>query len=181
MTVENAYTKVERANAEMDRLTSAPGGPGAAWRWSIPADPERDSDLIFAEALAQIPDLLSRLACVAEATYWDRPYDERIAAIRGMCDLATNGMTPACPHVSWAEEGDDDGGTGVWVCESCGLSSVSTDGTANSCSHLSATGVDAAPMGPGKVWRCDHCGLTYRDQGDGKQALALSIRPEGQR
>jgi hypothetical protein len=40
-------------------------------------------------------DLRSRLACVAEATYWDRPYDERIAAIRGMCDLTTDGMTPA--------------------------------------------------------------------------------------
>lgn len=40
-------------------------------------------------------DLRSRLGCVVEATYWDRPYDTRIAAIRGMCDLATNGMTPA--------------------------------------------------------------------------------------
>lgn len=39
-------------------------------------------------------DLRSRLACVLEATGWDRPYDERIAAIRGMCDLSTNGMTP---------------------------------------------------------------------------------------
>lgn len=41
-----------------------------------------------------LEDLRSRLACVAEATYWDRPYDTRIAAIRGMCDLSTNGMTP---------------------------------------------------------------------------------------
>lgn len=40
-------------------------------------------------------DLRSRLACVLEATCWDRPYDVRIAAIRGMCDLTTSGLTPA--------------------------------------------------------------------------------------
>lgn len=38
-------------------------------------------------------DLRSRLACVLEATSWDRPYDERLDAIRGMCDLTTDGMT----------------------------------------------------------------------------------------
>lgn len=38
-------------------------------------------------------DLLSRIGCVVETTWWDRPYDERIAAIRGMCDLSTNGLT----------------------------------------------------------------------------------------
>lgn len=37
------------------------------------------------------------------------------------------------------------------------------DGQANDCRHDSATGVDAAPIGPGKVWRCDHCGLTWTD------------------
>lgn len=42
-----------------------------------------------------VDDLRSRIGCVVEATYWDRPYDTRIAAIRGMCDLATDGMTPA--------------------------------------------------------------------------------------
>lgn len=39
-------------------------------------------------------DLRSRLACVLEATYWDRPYDTRLAAVRGLCDLTTNGLTP---------------------------------------------------------------------------------------
>lgn len=43
----------------------------------------------------EVEDLRSRLACVREATYWDRPYDTRVAAIRGMCDLTTDGMTPA--------------------------------------------------------------------------------------
>lgn len=43
----------------------------------------------------QVADLQSRLACVLEASYWDRDYDLRIAAIRGMCDLSTNGMNPS--------------------------------------------------------------------------------------
>lgn len=43
---------------------------------------------------AEIADLRSRLACAVEATYWDRPYDERIAAVRGMGDLTTNGLQP---------------------------------------------------------------------------------------
>ena len=42
-----------------------------------------------------VADLQSRLACVAEASYWDRGYDVRLDAIRGMCDLTTDGMTPA--------------------------------------------------------------------------------------
>lgn len=46
-------------------------------------------------ALRALDDLRSRLGCVVEATYWDRPYDTRLDAIRGMCDLATNGLTPA--------------------------------------------------------------------------------------
>lgn len=50
--------------------------------------------LTAGELQAVVRDLRSRLACVVEATYWDRPYDERIAAIRGMCDLSTDGMTP---------------------------------------------------------------------------------------
>lgn len=49
----------------------------------------------FAKAKADVEDLRSRLACVLEASYADRPYDERLAAIRGMCDLTTDGMTPA--------------------------------------------------------------------------------------
>lgn len=37
------------------------------------------------------------------------------------------------------------------------------DGQANTCPHGSATGVDRSPIGPGKVWRCDHCGLRWTD------------------
>ena len=48
---------------------------------------------IVLDLFKHLDDLRSRLACVAEATYWDRPYDTRIAAIRGMCDLTANGHT----------------------------------------------------------------------------------------
>lgn len=41
---------------ELERLTSAPGGPGNAWRWSIPARPDRDSDLILAAGLKAVAD-----------------------------------------------------------------------------------------------------------------------------
>lgn len=35
------------------------------------------------------------------------------------------------------------------------------DGMANTCTHMSASGIDTAPLGPDKVWRCDHCGLRW--------------------
>ncbi|MEV5001970.1 hypothetical protein [Nocardioides sp. LML1-1-1.1] len=44
---------------------------------------------------AELADLHSRIGCVLEATSMDRPYDTRLAAIRRMCDLTTNGFTPA--------------------------------------------------------------------------------------
>lgn len=40
---------------------------------------------------------------------------------------------------------------------------LTRDGQANDCTHMSATGVDTAPIGPSKVWRCDHCGLRWTD------------------
>lgn len=35
-------------------------------------------------------------------------------------------------------------------------------GEPDHCEHDSATGVDQAPFGPDKVWRCDECGWLYR-------------------
>lgn len=59
---------------------------------------------------------------------------------------------------------------------------LASKGQANTCPHSSATGVDTAPVGPGKVWRCDHCGLTYRDGGDGRVAeLVDEMRVRGAR
>src|SRR3954451_11769954 len=38
------------------------------------------------------------------------------------------------------------------------------DGQANACRHDSASGIDTTPVSdPGKVWRCDHCGLRWTD------------------
>lgn len=140
-----------------------------------------------------LADLHSRLACVLEATYWDRPYETRIAAIRGMCDLTTNGLTPA-PEDDWQqpETSGIEYGLAVardllqkvadyWEGRPCthhgdqimaDLLAVlraitpaddeTDDGMANTCTHMSASGVDTAPLGPDKVWRCDHCGLTWK-------------------
>lgn len=54
--------------------------------------------------LDEINDLRSRIACVEEASSWDRPYDDRIAAIRGMCDLKTNGMAPKAERAPATDE-----------------------------------------------------------------------------
>ena len=48
----------------------------------------------MSKGLSDADDLRSRIACIQEATWWDRPYDTRLEAIRGMCDLTTDGMTP---------------------------------------------------------------------------------------
>lgn len=78
--------------AEHDRLTDARKSAIRIGLSSGSAVPFTDQDV--RALLAEVEDLGSRLACVVEATYWDRPYDTRLAAIRGMCDLTTNGMTP---------------------------------------------------------------------------------------
>jgi hypothetical protein len=62
----SALIKVARARYrlacdEMDRLTA--GNPGTNWRWSIPANPDRDSDLILSASAEDVP----RLADAVEA------------------------------------------------------------------------------------------------------------------
>lgn len=45
-------------------------------------------------------------------------------------------------------------------------SAPTSDGMANDCTHGSATGIDTTPLSdPAKVWRCDHCGLRWREDG----------------
>ena len=41
-----------KAWAELDRLTT--GSPARNWKWSIPANPERDSDLLLAAGLTEV-------------------------------------------------------------------------------------------------------------------------------
>jgi hypothetical protein len=52
--------RADAAGDEVDRLTT--GNPGTNWRWSIPANPERDSDLILAASIADVPALVAELA-----------------------------------------------------------------------------------------------------------------------
>lgn len=69
----------EMAWKELDRLTMAPGGPGSAWRWSIPAKPDRDSDLILAAGLQAIADerdaAAAKLAQIAALCDENDPHD----------------------------------------------------------------------------------------------------------
>lgn len=48
-------TPEQKAWDELARLTSG-GGPAANWKWSIPANPDRDSDLILAAGLKALAD-----------------------------------------------------------------------------------------------------------------------------
>jgi hypothetical protein len=49
--------RYERARNELDRIAAA-GGPAYAWNWSIPANPDRDTDLILEASLTDIPELM---------------------------------------------------------------------------------------------------------------------------
>lgn len=59
--VEVARARYKLACDEMDRLTA--GNPGTNWRWSIPANPGRDTDLILSASAEDVP----RLADAVEA------------------------------------------------------------------------------------------------------------------
>lgn len=59
--LDEIRARLDAACAELDRMTQADGGPGAAWRWSIPANPERDSDLLLSASLADVERLLAAL------------------------------------------------------------------------------------------------------------------------
>jgi hypothetical protein len=63
--LDEIQARLDKANAEMDRLTER--NPGSAWRWSIPANPERDSDLILSASMADVPFLLAELRKAHEA------------------------------------------------------------------------------------------------------------------
>ena len=54
--------RAQKAEDEMDRLTA--GSPGTNWRWSIPANPERDSDLILSASAADVRKLVAAVEAV---------------------------------------------------------------------------------------------------------------------
>lgn len=88
----------EVIDTAVTRLTDGEALVHARWHRALddpaaePPGPIRDH--IEAALAAAEGDLRSRIACVLEATSWDRPYDVRMGAIRGMCDLDQNGLTP---------------------------------------------------------------------------------------
>ena len=55
--------RAARAEEELDRLRES----RIQWRWSIPANPERDSDLIIGASQADVPTLLAALESLEEA------------------------------------------------------------------------------------------------------------------
>lgn len=80
--------RAERAATEVARLCDiSTGGPGNNWRWSIPADPKRDSDLILAASLVDVPALVAevrRLRALVEpqpAARAEPPHTWRIRSI----------------------------------------------------------------------------------------------------
>ena len=68
--------RADAAGDELDRMTSAVGGPGSSWRWSIPANPERDSDLILAASLTDVPALVAE---VERLRQWKADAEELLA------------------------------------------------------------------------------------------------------
>ena len=51
--------RAEAALDEVVRMCAEP--PHLRWRWSIPANPQRDSDLILSGSLMDVPDLLAEV------------------------------------------------------------------------------------------------------------------------
>lgn len=61
-TLDEIQERADAASKELDRL--AGGNPGTNWRWSIPAQPDRDTDLILGASQMDVPRLLAALRAV---------------------------------------------------------------------------------------------------------------------
>ena len=81
--LDEIQARLDKANAEMDRLTER--NPGSAWRWSIPANPERDSDLILSASIADVAYLLAELRKAREAVA-----DAKAEALEEAADAAAD-------------------------------------------------------------------------------------------
>lgn len=57
--------RAETAGDELDRLTEG-RGPAANWRWGIPANPERDSDLLIGASQGDVPRMARALEAVLD-------------------------------------------------------------------------------------------------------------------
>ena len=62
--IPQAEAEIAKANIELSRLCNEIWNTGKGWRWSIPADRERDSDLIINDALMAGQKALQELKSV---------------------------------------------------------------------------------------------------------------------
>lgn len=101
-------------------------------------------------------------------------YRQRIEALRALGPV----LESQCPTDREYVSGYNAGRADVLAALASPASEQATlaDGTANDCRHDAASGVDTAPFGPDKVWRCDHCGLRWR-QGGEQAAPTTEQRP----
>lgn len=80
--------RLERAQDEIDRLSES----RTNWRWSIPANPERDSDLILSDSVRDVEKLLTALA--AERDRADRAEARLLEARKAMdANQTVDGVT----------------------------------------------------------------------------------------
>lgn len=94
--------RAEKAGDELDRLTEG-GGPAATWRWSIPANPERDSDLLIGASQGDVPRMARALEAVLEhadsaaVAEIDNDYDRGYAAAMASARTLINDALEAKP------------------------------------------------------------------------------------
>lgn len=93
--IDEIRAREQRASEEIARLTT--GNPGTNWRWSIPANPDRDSDLILADSIADIPRLLAALDAVTKLHYQREDTEDVIpwSCMDGPCEHDDD-----CPEVA---------------------------------------------------------------------------------
>lgn len=84
--LDDIRAREQAASDEIARLTT--GNPGTNWRWSIPANPERDSDLILAASIADVPRILTGLDAVTKLHYADGETEDVIpfSCMDGPCE-----------------------------------------------------------------------------------------------
>lgn len=97
--------RLQKAHREIERLTQAPGGPGAAWRWSIPAQPERDSDLILTASVGDVPALTAALRAVLALHQPERDDKGWLPEAKAWCSCSRgHTVLHPCPTVRAIEE-----------------------------------------------------------------------------
>lgn len=145
-----------------DDGTDAPGsagGPSAPEGHNAPAAAQRATEAPAPAPSSSSPDTGDQTGQSGTAESTAQRQHGRCADCGAPITTAGSGWyhddqaaTDACPNIDGVEPAADE-----------------------ECPHLSATGVDQAPVGPAKVWRCDGCGRRYRERpvDDGTEVVWL--------